>query len=661
MDIKALEKDGLLTALIEQSRTVFNIKDLNGKYLYASDQCRQFFSDPATEYFGKTDFDFFPAEIARRFREADLQVIKSRQKTIVEENVNHANGIATHLSIKFPIFSAENQVIATGMFTVDITQRKHREEQQSSALKKYQNLVTALGEITYEYDAEYDKLTWEGTYQDLLGDAANQSVSTLNQWLDRIHPEDLILWKKELERALSHDHIFEMEYRLRDVQGSYNWYGVRGLVKANPQGELTYSIGVIRNISDQVLQKENQDKLQKQLLQIQKMDAIGQLTGGIAHDFNNILSSIRGYTDLALQLINMPNSAKDKIPSYLDQVSIATDRAADLVQHMLSFSRGNTGFPEHITPESAIQDAIRLLHSMIPSSVAIEFTLKQHNRFIRIDPTNLQQVLLNLILNARDAIQDQTGKIQIVLGERTVRNSHCASCHEEINATMVSISIIDNGDGIASDEVFNRMFDPFYTTKANRKGSGMGLSVVHGIMHACQGHILVCSTTGKGTCVELLIPEAYDIPDSIEPAKSTAPISRRTALRESDTSYIILVDDEVAIVNYLAELLQQEGFQVKTFTDPRQALETFKAAPQACNLLITDQTMPELTGDKLASIILELQPDLPIIMCSGYSDLINKHKARAMGIGEYLGKPINKAQLLESIYRLLRSTTIANA
>ena len=655
MDIKALNKNSLLTALIEQSKTVFNIKDLDGKYIYANEQTRSYFSDPTADYIGKTDFDFFPAKIARRFRETDLQVIKTRQKTVLEENVNRASGVATHLSIKFPIFSDDEQLVATGMFTIDITRRKHQEEQQISALEKYQRLITALGEIAYEYHASSDRIFWSGEYEKKLGLTQEELGNTLADWLARIHPDDVNKVTQELQRAEREDQIFNAEYRFRCKNDEYLWFHDRNSITVDQRGKIIDIIGVMRNISTQRHNVEQKEQLQRQVLQIQKMDALGQLTGGIAHDFNNILSSIRGYTDLAQRLINTADSNKEKIQPHLEQVSIATNRAADLVQHLLSFSRGKTGSPELITPESGIQDAIRLLHSMIPSSVSIEVTLKTHHRYIRIDPTNLQQVLINLILNARDAIQDQTGKIEIILGERTSTNIHCASCHEKINSPMVSISIVDNGDGISSEEIFNRMFDPFFTTKEDRKGSGMGLSVVHGIMHSCQGHIVV-NSTAAGTCFELLIPEVYEVPDAVAATESSTSIAHRNELRESDTSYIILIDDEVAIINYLAELLQREGLQVKTFSNPHHALEAFEAAPHECKLVITDQTMPELTGDKLAKIMLEIQPDLPIIMCSGYSDLIDRKKAQAMGIAEYFGKPINKAQLLESIYRLLRHT-----
>ena len=653
MDINDTTQIELLAALLQQSNTVFNVKDLDGKYLYANNQTRSYFSDPNADYAGKTDFDFFPSEIAQGFRQADLQVINSREKLVVEEPVNTPNGIATYLSVKFPIISDDNTILATGMFSVDITQRKQREEKQLNALEKYQRLITALGEIAYEYQSSIGRFQWSGRYQEILGYDHSEMSVTKHDWFSRIHPDDIQHVRQEIKRAKRENLIFDAEYRYQCKNGNYLTFHDRCVMTVDPQGHTIDVIGVMRDISAQRKDLNQKEQLQRQIQQIQKMDALGQLTGGIAHDFNNILSSIRGYTELSMSQIGTPD-ASHPVEGYLNEVIVATDRAAQLVQQMLAFSRGKTGIPQLITPESGIHDAIRLLHAMIPSSVAIEFTLKHHNRYIKIDPINLQQVLINLIVNARDAIQSQSGKIKITLDYKAASNVTCASCHEPIRKKMISIAVQDTGEGIASTEILNRMFDPFFTTKADRKGSGMGLSVVHGIMHSCGGHILVDSIPGKGTCVELLFVESLESPEQLDSVPQEEPLKLRTSIRKNDNSYIMVVDDEFSITNYLSKLLHGSGFQVESFNSPLQALEAFKASPETCSLLITDQTMPELTGDKLARTFLEIRPDMPIIMCSGYSDLINAEKAKSLGISAYLDKPLSMDVLFKNIYQLLR-------
>ena len=658
MDIKALPQSELLIALIEQSETVFNIKDLDGKYLFANNQTRHYFSDPDADYLGKTDFDFFPTEIASRFREADLKVIKTKKRIIVEEVVNVTNPVATHLSVKFPIYSSQNNLIATGMFTTDITKRKHQEDNQLSALEKYQNLIAALGEIIYEHYVPEKKIIWSGAYQDILGYTSDEMGVNDSGWLDRVHPDDLISVEKEFQRAQKDNLIFDITYRFRARDDKYLWFHDRGIMSLDDKNNLLTNTGVMKHITENVELSQEQENLQRQVLQVQKMDALGHLTGGIAHDFNNILSSIRGYTELSINQVDTPNAAHT-IEKYLNEVITATDRAAQLVQQMLAFSRGKTGTPELITPESGIHDAIRLLHAMIPSSISLEFSLKHHHRHIKIDPVNLQQVLINLIINARDAIHDQTGEIHIELDEQPVSKLVCSSCHENIRSKMISISVKDNGEGIASTEILDRIFDPFFTTKAERKGSGMGLSVVHGIMHSCGGHILVTTEPGEGTCFVLLFPESFEMPTQVETAPVSHAYAHRASIRENDTSYIMVVDDEVTITSYLSELLQQNGLQVISFNDPTKALAAFKTSPETCNLIITDQTMPELTGDKLAAAVLDIRDDIPVIMCSGYSDIIDQEKAIAVGIAEYIEKPIDKNYLLNTIYKLLRTESEA--
>lgn len=654
MDTNALPQTDLLTSFLEQSETVFNIKDLDGKYLYANHQTRSYFPDPDANYINKTDFDLFPIEIARQFRDADLKVIRTGEKLILEEIVNTAKGTATHLSVKFPIYTDDNQMLGTGMFTLDITQRKHLEEEHLSALEKYQQLITALGEISYEYHAPTKHIVWSGQYQNILGYSKNEIGQHESDWSSRIHPDDLCKVENEIERARNNNQVFELEYRFRHANGEYLWFLDRSIMSLDAKGNIINMIGIMRNITQQKNELTKNETLQRQLLQIQKMDALGQLTGGIAHDFNNILSSIRGYTELSIDQASTTDS-KHQIEKYLNEVIVATDRAAQLVQQLLAFSRGKTGTPQLITPESGIHEAIKLLHAMIPSSISMEFSLKHHHRYIKIDPVNLQQVLINLILNARDAIHDQTGKIHITLDEKPVSRLTCSSCHENIREKMLSITISDNGEGIPSKEIMDRIFEPFFTTKSDRKGSGMGLSVVHGIMHSCGGHILVSADHDKGASFELLFPESHETPEQSETVPESLPVNSHNAVREHDASYIMLVDDEVSITSYVSELLQQNHLQVISFNDPVKALATFKSSPDTCSLIITDQTMPQLTGDKLAKSVLAINDDIPIIMCSGYSDIINREKAMAIGITEYLDKPINKNHLLNTIYKLLKN------
>jgi PAS domain S-box-containing protein len=400
-------------------------------------------------------------------------------------------------------------------------------------------------------------------------------------------------------------------------------------------------VGAFNDLTDWTRTAEERERLQRELQQAQKMDALGQLTGGIAHDFNNILASILGYVSLA-QTVLAPEG-NERIANYLGAVMSAGERARDLVAKMLEFSRNAPREDlQPVDPAPLIQEVARMMQAIIPSSIKLVVHQAVGPTFALLDPSDLHQLLVNLIVNARDALGPH-GQIDIRLLSPHRLRGVCSGCHSSINGHYLVIEVEDNGSGIEAD-VLSRIFDPFFSTKSAGKGTGMGLSVVHGILHRGRGHVLVESRPGQGTRFRLLFPPA--------PVSTSDTATRQIALAEVPRGHgqrILVVDDEPLVAAYLSELFSLNGYAVDTAADGVEALERLEQAGQRYDLLLTDQTMPRMTGTELIARLRGLQPDLPIILCTGYSDSVDEQGALALGIREFIRKPVAPDVLLRSV------------
>lgn len=419
------------------------------------------------------------------------------------------------------------------------------------------------------------------------------------------------------------------------------------------QGKITKHIAMFSDITERKQHEVKQAELQHQLLQAQKMESLGQLTGGIAHDFNNMLSAILGYTSLAMELDN----DKEKLNHYLNEVELAGNRAKELVVQMLTFSRGSQDIEfQVLNIDSLLKESINMIRPVLPSTIEIVTHISNDTTAIMANPVMINQVVMNLCINARDAIGEH-GRIDLGLSSISINTAVCSACHQEISGDFIEVSIKDTGSGIEPNIIKN-LFEPFFTTKkmGNEKGTGMGLAMVHGILHEHNGHIIVESTPGNGSNFRLLFPLASvsDIAENksdsvIENIEST---EQRT-MDDVSAHNILLVDDEESIVLLMTELLQNYGFNVTGYADSEQALAHFKENKDKYDLVITDQTMPKLTGVELSKAIIEIRPNISIILCSGYSDNIDKEGTESIGIKSYMTKPVNMKDLFNTIIKLL--------
>jgi PAS domain S-box-containing protein len=552
------------------------------------------------------------------------------------------------LSTGRPWFSQDGEFAGYVGSATDDTERREAEAALRDSEERFRQLAENIDQVFWFSEVDRQQMLYVSpAFERIWGVSVRSLHDNPRLWVERIHPED----RAQVERvftAWSRGDCadFEIEYRITGGGGKARWIHDRCTPIYNARGERVRLSGIAEDVSVRKQAAEERERLQHQLQQAQKMEAIGHLTGGIAHDFNNILGTIIGYTGLALTRF-VPDR-ESKLARYLREVYSAGERARDLIAQMLAFSRGtgNESRPHRLEP--LVEEAMKLLQSTLPSGIDLSIRLDGDTPPVMIDPVQLHQLVINLCINARDAV-DSHGRIEIGVQRRSGVNLECASCHGQVQGEFVELAVSDSGKGIESD-VGLRMFEPFFSTREPARRSGMGLSIVHGIVHELDGHIAVESIPGRGSTFRLLFPVLS--PASDDGAGES--VSDSLFAGERDNGHrILVVDDEASVAGFLGELLECRGYRVQVLNDSETVLQQLRDAPDACDLVVMDQTMPGITGVELARALLELRAELPIILCTGYSDEVDEARARALGIRGFLNKPLSARTLLEMIERLL--------
>jgi PAS domain S-box-containing protein len=398
------------------------------------------------------------------------------------------------------------------------------------------------------------------------------------------------------------------------------------------KGRITNFVSVNRDVSHEVT-------LQSQLRQAQKMEAIGTLAGGIAHDFNNILSAIMGYTELSM-MDALPDS---RIRNNLKEIYQASTRAREMVKQILTFSRQSEQERRPIQVTPIIKEALKMLRASLPTTIDIRQNIDREIGIIEADATQIQQLLMNLCTNAAHAMRETGGVLEVQLTNVASNPALTEQMPDLKIGPYLKLSITDTGHGIHPGDK-ERIFDPYFTTKEKGEGTGLGLAVVQGIVKSHEGGIMVESTIGKGSAFHVYLPRIENkMPVDDAPA-SPLPTGRER---------ILFVDDEKTLVEIGKQMLERLGYKVETRTSSVEALKLFQADPARFDLIITDMTMPNMTGEKLALEIIKIRPDVPVVLCSGYSNLIAENIAREIGIRAFVMKPLVLQDLATTIRRVL--------
>ncbi len=556
--------------------------------------------------------------------------------------IRHDNGMERYVEILGKLeFDAGGQPLRMLGTIQDITERN---KSDSMLLESRERLDLALDGAElgiWDWDMENDRVVYDERAAEMLGYSLAEIGSHLDAWKERVHPDDLPRAQETLTAHLEDKTpIYESEHRLRHKSGRWIWVHDRGrVVSRGKDGEPLRVTGTQLDITDRILLAQERGNLEGQLVRAQKMEAIGTLAGGIAHDFANILMPILGYTELALNRLE----AGDESREYLSQVMRAAHRANDLVKQILTFSRQDEEERHPVILSLILKEVLQLLRSTLPTTIEIRQKIDTGCRPVAASPTQMHQVMMNLCTNAYHAIGEEGGVIDVSM-EMVDLDADITQLHPHLNeGAHVRISVSDTGHGIDKATI-DKIFEPFYTTKPQGKGTGLGLSVVHGIIANHGGAISVHSEPGKGTVFRIFLPvmERYaelDVPESRKP--------------QEGTESILFVDDEPQIATLGKEMLEKFGYTVTVRTSAMEALEAFRGNPDRFDIVITDQTMPNMTGVRLATELARIRPHIPVILISGFSEIMAAEIESVPIIRERITKPILARDLAGAIRRVL--------
>jgi len=381
--------------------------------------------------------------------------------------------------------------------------------------------------------------------------------------------------------------------------------------------------------------------LESQLQQAQKMESIGTLAGGIAHDFNNILSPIMIHSEMVM--MGLP--PESPLQQNMKQLYEAAERARDLVKQILTFARKQEKERIPIKISLILKEAIKLLRSSIPTTIDIQYNINPEQDTVLSDPTQLNQIIMNLCTNAAHAMEEKGGTLEVILTNEDLDPESANEFPDLEPGRYLKLTVRDSGHGI-EPQFMDKIFDPYFTTKEVGKGTGMGLALIHGIVKSYGGEVTVQSEMGKGTSFHVYLPLVEEEADILETAKDSVQPPK-------GTERILLVDDEKAMVDVVQSMLENLGYKVTARTSSIEALEAFRNNPQGFDLVVTDMTMPNMTGKDLAKELMTIRFDIPIILCTGFSEKIDKRRAEEMGINAYVMKPIVMRQIANTIREVL--------
>jgi PAS domain S-box-containing protein len=509
----------------------------------------------------------------------------------------------------------------------DITERKRADEERSRLVMAIEQIAEGVIIIDPGWCIQYAN----PAFGRITGYDTQEIIGMPERVLKSDQHEQA--YYKQLREALARGETWSGRLINKRKDGTLYVAEVTASAVLDKSGAIINYVSIHRDITREL-------KLEKKLNQAQKMEAIGNLAGGIAHDFNNILAAIMGYTELSLLQVPEGNPVRGN----LDQVLEAASRARDVVKQILTFSRQDEQEYKPVRIVPIVQEAVRFLRSSIPTTVKMtqDIAIDLDGGLIRGDSTQIHQVLLNLCTNAAHAMRAKGGALIIRLHQLT-DVSLVSGDNNLRKGPYVCLAVTDTGHGMEA-AVMERIFDPYFTTKGPGEGTGLGLSVVQGIVKNHGGAITVNSESGRGTTFNVFLP-LLDVSVGSE-AQTMEPLS-------NGSERILFVDDDETLVDLGKEMLETLGYHVTAQTNSPGALEAFRAAPDAFDLLITDMTMPGLTGILLVKEVMDIRPDIPAILCTGFSDQVDEKKARDAGISEYVMKPYQIAAMARTIRKVL--------
>ncbi len=627
------EQQNLFETILASTNDLIALKDRKSVYLAVNPAFCNHVGKKAQEVIGKTDFDLFPPDAAAQYQQEDAEVLDSGDIRTRDIEVQTGRGRQWLHVTKVPVIGDGHHGIGILCSIHDITDRKRAEEILENSEARFRGLFDNMNSGAAVFKVE--------------GDGDNFVFVDFNQAAERIEKlnRDEVIGKNLME-VFPTIREFGLETILRQVwhtgrsqQLAPSFYRDHRLSGWREHHIYKLPSGELVSLFDDVTQRK---RVEDELRQAQKMEAIGTLAGGIAHDFNNILTAIIGYTQLLMY--DAPEEGKSR--SLLKEVLHASKRATNLVNQILTFSRQTEKERKPIELQPVIKEALKLLRGTLPTTIKISQEIDPSCRPILADPVQIHQILMNLCTNAYHAMRDRGGTLEVTLKETEIGSGFAALRQELFPGPYLRLSVKDTGTGM-DEQTLAHIFDPYFTTKEPGEGTGLGLPTVLGLVKSYNGGITAESAPGRGSTFSIYLPIII-----IEEAVATVNLDEEAALPRL-SARILFIDDEETIVRLGKMTLERLGCEVTAFSSGLDALSLFRQDPQRFDLVITDQTMPGLTGSALARQMLATRPDIPIILATGYSETINEEQAKEIGIRQFLMKPVGIHDLEQAIIRNL--------
>ena len=602
-----------LRAIVDHSPNALYLKDLEGRHVWMSPGYERSVGRPVGAFAGKTSREMFPPEMAAIMEENDRRVIATRAPVTAEETVLEHDGLHSFLTAKFPVLDGNGAVIAIGGLSTDITEIKEAQKRLRQSEERFTRYfqvspfpAAIVGRDGRIVDANPACERFIGLRRaELVGN----SGAELNLWL---RPED----RRPISEILARDGRVRDHEAIIQTPDGVRHHILLSVEKMEIDGELRF-LSIIHDVTEHV-------RLQDELRQSQKMEAVGRLAGGVAHDFNNLLTALSGYNSLLLSTL----PAGDARREYAERVSQAAQRASALTHQLLAFSRKQPVAIEDLDLNEVISNTTDMLRRLIGEDVDLVSELSPHLDSVRADRAQVEQVIVNLVVNARDAMP-HGGRITLTTANVRIEPGD-----------YVSFTVRDTGVGI-SPEVRARLFEPFYTTKGPGKGTGLGLATVYGIVKQAGGHVRVESEPGRGALFEVLLPRSKSVAAGPAPgvARVDPPRGRGT---------ILLVEDDESVRDFVGFVLRRQGYEVLDAEHGPRALEVAGQHAGEIDLLISDVVMPHMSGIDVAEALRRARPTLRVLHISGYP-------GDGMPEAAFLAKPFSRETLLERVGQLIGS------
>ncbi len=625
---------------IEHSHDLFWRLDLGGNFLFANKRCAEVTGYEVSDWIGRSFVEMLSPKDLPRVHAVFLRVLGGEAQQYEVEAIR-TDGSKFYVEIASVPEYKQGKVIGVASFGRDITERKQVEFalSKSEALLRESQSVAGIG--SYDLDIQTGVWTSSVVLDKIMG-IDEAFPRTVAGWTLLIHPD----WQESMAayfqiEVLEKRKRFNKEYKLiRPSDSKECWVHGLGALTFDEQGKPIRMIGTIQDITEQKNAEAEREILESKLRQARKMETIGTLAGGVAHDFNNILTPILVYSDMAAIELGKDHPLR----SDMEQIIAGANRAKDLVKQILTFSRqmDNEQIPVAMSP--IVKEVLKLFQVSLPSNIRIATNICAEDTEVRGDPSQIHQVLLNLCTNAHHAMRKDGGELTVELNSVTLSSEDVQRIPPLRAGEYVQLTVTDTGYGM-SEATRDRIFEPFFTTKPVGEGTGLGLSVVHGIVKSHDGAIVAKSEVGQGTTFEVYFPKLKTIH-----SVSEAGIELLRGGNES----ILVVDDDPNVAEVIKDALGRHlGYNVTICNDSTEALELVRSQPLRFDLLLTDQKMPALTGIQLVQEVLNIRKNMPIVLMTGYSENIDEAKCKELGISGFLLKPPDTSELARTVRKVL--------